>query len=191
MCRNFSQRTHPIHPIGPLTHIFVCFIVFGCIWDHFVTAWNSVQNELNWCNQCKSLCHEVVSEFFTTNALDPPHWTLNPCLGPFHSVWVHLGSFHYYMKLCAKLAELVQLLQKFVPQSRVRIFTMNALDPPHWTLNSCFRAFHSVWVHLESFRNCKLGAKRGELAHLMQKFVPRSHIVIFSQRTHSIHPIGP
>ena len=39
-----------------------------------------------------------------------------------HSVWVHLGSFHNCMKLGAKGGELVQLMQKFVPRSDVRIF---------------------------------------------------------------------
>ena len=38
---NLSQWTHPIQPIGPKTHVLLCFIVFGCIWDHSVTAWNS------------------------------------------------------------------------------------------------------------------------------------------------------
>ena len=61
---------------------------------------------------------------------------------------------------------------------------MNEHDPPHWTINSCFGAFYNVWVHLGSFRNYKLGAKRGELVQLMQKFVPRIHIVIFrNERT--------
>src|SRR6185369_15824546 len=32
-CRNFSQQTHPIHPIGPLPHVSGCFVLFGCIWD--------------------------------------------------------------------------------------------------------------------------------------------------------------
>ena len=32
---NFSQRTHPIHPIGPWTQVLVCFILFGCILDLF------------------------------------------------------------------------------------------------------------------------------------------------------------
>ena len=32
-CRNFSQRTHPIHPIGPLPHVSSRFVLFGCIWD--------------------------------------------------------------------------------------------------------------------------------------------------------------
>ena len=57
---------------------------------------------------------------------------------------------------------------------------MNAPNPPHWTLNSFFRKFHSVLVHLLWFRNCKkLGAKRYELVQLMQKFMPRSQVRIF------------
>ena len=48
-----------------------------------------------------------------------------------------------------------------------------------------FGVFHSVWVHLRLCRNCmKLGAKRGELVQLLQKFVPQSHVVIFrNERT--------
>ena len=34
--RNFSQRTHPIHPIGPLTDVLVRFVLVGRIWDHLV-----------------------------------------------------------------------------------------------------------------------------------------------------------
>jgi hypothetical protein len=55
--RNFSQRTCPIHPIGLLTHVLVCFVLFGCIWDYLVALQNSVQNGPNW---CKSSCHEVM-----------------------------------------------------------------------------------------------------------------------------------
>ena len=72
--RNFSQRTHPIHPIGAETEVLGCFILFVCIRGHLVALRNSVQNGPNW---CKSLCHEVMSEFFATNAPDPPHWNLN------------------------------------------------------------------------------------------------------------------
>ena len=126
------------------------------------------------------------------NAPNPSHWTLNSCFGAFHSVWVHLGSFFNCMKLGAKRNELVQLMQKFVPRSHFGFFATNAPNLPYWTLNSCFGAFHSVWVHLGSFRNCKkLGAKRGELVQLMQKFVPRSHFRIFrNERTHST-PLDP
>ena len=33
---NFSQRTHPIHPIGPKTHVLVSLLPFRCIWDRLV-----------------------------------------------------------------------------------------------------------------------------------------------------------
>ena len=49
------------------------------------------------------------------NAPDPHHWTLNHIL-------VHLRPFRYCMKYGAKRAVLVQLMQKFMPQSRVEIF---------------------------------------------------------------------
>ena len=71
---------------------------------------------------CKSSCHEVASEFFATNAPNPPHWTVNSCLCVSRSVWVHLAMFRYYTKLGAKRVELVQLKQKFVPFNRIGIF---------------------------------------------------------------------
>jgi len=40
----------------------------------------------------------------------------------FHSVLVPLGMFCYYSKLGAKWAKLAQVMQKFVPQSRVGSF---------------------------------------------------------------------
>ena len=53
---------------------------------------------------------------------DPTHRTLNLCFGWFHSVRVNLGLLCYGSKVGAKRAELVQLMQMFVPRSRVRIF---------------------------------------------------------------------
>ena len=66
-------------------------------------------------------------------------------------------------------------------------FSTNTQNPPHWTLNSCFGALYSVYVHLGWFHNCmKLGAKRGVLVLLIQKFVPWCHIGIFrNERTQS------
>ena len=46
-CRNFSQQTHPIHPIGPLPHVSGCFVLFGCIRGYLVALRNSVQNGPN------------------------------------------------------------------------------------------------------------------------------------------------
>ena len=86
--------------------------------------------------------------FFTTNAPDPHHWTLNSCFGAFLSIWVHLGPFRYCTKLDAKCAKLVQLMQKFMPRCRVRIFRnehsrSTPLDP-----KLMFWCVFFVWVHL-------------------------------------------
>ena len=72
--RNFSQRTHPIHPIRPYTDILGRFVLFVCIRSHLVALRGSVQNGPN---LCKSSCHEGASKFFSTNAPNPPHWTHN------------------------------------------------------------------------------------------------------------------
>src|SRR6185436_8031506 len=66
---------------------------------------------------------------------------------------------------------------------------MNAPDPSHWTLNSRFAAFRTIWVHSGPF-GCltKLSAKRAEL---VQKFVPRSCVRIFRNectRSTQLHP---
>ena len=99
-----------------------------------------------------------MSKFFATNATDPPHWNLNSCFGVYCTIWTHSGPFGCLTKLDAKRAEVVQ---KFVPWSRVGIFHNKPLDPPHWTLTSCIVAFRTIWVNLVPF-GCltKLGAKR-------------------------------
>ena len=73
------------------------------------------------------------------------------CYGVFHSAWVHMGSFRNCMKLVAKQTELVQLMQKFVPQSRVGIFRNDRtqsipLDPKlmFWCVSKCLGAYGIV-----------------------------------------------
>jgi len=39
----------------------------------------------------------------------------------------------------------------------------NAHNPHHWTLNSCFGVFLSVWVHLEPFRYCTKTRQTGAI----------------------------
>ena len=60
----------------------------------------------------------------------------------------------------------------------MEFFIMKAPDLPHGTLNSCFGAFCTIWMHLGPL-GClmKLWAKRAEL---VQKFVPRSQVGFFS-----------
>ena len=105
---------------------------------------------------------------------------------------MHLGSFSNYMELGAKQGELVQLMQKFVPRSHVRIFRNERTQSAPLDLNSCFGTLQTVGMHLGSFGNCmKLDANQGQLVQLMQKFVPRSHVGIFlNERTQST-PLDP
>ena len=114
------------------------------------------------------------------------HWTLNWHFGAFHIIWVHSEPFGCLTKLGAKQAELVQ---KFVPQSRVGIFwnertRTNPLDPKltFWCVSYSFGAFGTVWLPYET--RCKTGrtSLKGRATKSRQ---------IFSQRTHPIHPIGP
>jgi len=77
-------------------------------------------------------------ELFTTNTPDTHHGTQNSCFGAFRNVWVHLGSLRYCAQLVAKWAELVQLMQKFVPQSRVGSFPYERTQYTPWDPNLMF-----------------------------------------------------
>ena len=69
---------------------------------------------------------------------------------------------------------------------------MNAPNPNHWTLNSCFGVILSIWVHLGPFHYCtKLGAKRARLVQLMQKFMPRCLLGIFHKDSSRSTPLDP
>ena len=66
---------------------------------------------------------------------------------------------------------------------------MNAHDPSRWILNWHFGAFRTIWVHSGPFVcPTKLGAKRAEL---VRKFVPRSHVRIFSNKCTRSVPSDP
>src|SRR6185312_3766684 len=81
-------------------------------------------------------------------------------------------------------------MQKFVQRCLVRICATNAPDPHHWSLNSCFVLFLSVWGHLEPFRYyMKLAVKRAKLVQLMQKFVPRCVVRNFRNKRSRSTPL--
>src|SRR6185312_11421643 len=149
----------------------------------FVCLTKSVQNRPN---KCKSLCHEIASEFFATNAPDPPRWTLNSCFGAFRTIWVHSGPFGCLTKLGAKRDELVQ---KFVPRSPVRIFRNERTQPTpsvpklaFWCVSYYLGAFGTVWLPYET--RCKTERTCAKVRATKSR--PN-----FSQRTHPIYPIGP
>src|SRR6185503_17754191 len=130
--------------------------------------------------------------FFPTNPPYPRHLVLNSCFGAFHSVWVHLGLFRYCTKLGAKRAELVQLMQKFLPRSRIRIFRNECtrstqLGPKFmfWCVLLCLDAFGIVFLlHDARYKTSGTGATNAKVGST------KSHRN-FSQGTESIHPVGP
>ena len=144
---NERTRSTPLDPKLMVWRILYCLIAFGTVLLRYETRFKTGRTgAIN-----PSSCREVVSEFSATNAPDPPHWTLNSWFGAFPTVCVHLGPFRRLMKLGLKRSKLVQLIQKFMPRSRIGIFGTNAPDPLHWTLNSWFGAFCTVWVPLGPF----------------------------------------
>jgi len=124
--------------------------------------------------------------FFATNAFNPPHWNLNSCFGAFRTVLVHLRPFGCLVKLGAKRSE---LLQKFVPRSRVGVYhdertRSTPLDPK--------LMFWSVSYHLVAFGTVKLPYEyRGKTFRTSAKVRDTKSHRSLSQRTHPIHPIGP
>ena len=99
---------------------------------------------------------------------------------------MHLGPFGCLTKLGAKQAELVQ---KFVPRSRVGIFRNECTRSTPLDPKLKIMVHFILWVYLAPF-GCltKLGAK---CAELVQKFVPRSRVgILRNERTRST-PIGP
>ena len=95
------------------------------------------------------------------------------------------GPFGCLTKLGAKRAELVQM---FVPRSRVGIFRSERARSAPLDSKLMFWCFCTIWMHLGPF-GCltKLSAKRAEL---VQKFVPRSHVVIFRNKLTGLTPLG-
>ena len=96
-----------------------------------------------------------------------------------------MGPFGCLTEFGAKRAELVL---KFVPRSRVRIFRnernrSNPLDPKltFWCISYHLGAFRTVWLPYET--RCKTDRTSAKVRATKSR---RN----FSQRTHPIHPIG-
>ena len=110
--RNLSQRTHPIHPIGPYTDVLVCSYYlgpFGTVWLPYETRYKT--------GRTSAKVRARMSRWNFSQRTH--HWTLNWHFGACQTIWLHPRPFGCFTKLDAKRAELVQ---KFVPRSRVGIF---------------------------------------------------------------------
>ena len=132
------------------------------------------------------MCPEVASEFFCnehtrSTQLDPKQtfWCVR-------TIWVHSGMFGSLTKLGEKQAELVQ---KFVPRSRVGIFHNKHTQSTPCDPKLTFWCVRTIWGHSEPFGYLtKLSAKRAEL---VQKFVPRSRVKIFCNEGTRATPLDP
>jgi hypothetical protein len=124
--RNFSQRTHPIHSIGPKTYVSGCFRTF-----RYSTKVDAKLAEL------VPLTHQFVKEsrvriFHNERTRSTPLDAKTHILGrsrpfrcymkvdaklaklaPLTHVLGRFGRFRYCMKVDVKLAELVPLTHKF------------------------------------------------------------------------------
>ena len=127
------------------------------------------------------------------------------CFGAFHTIRVCLRPFGCLTKLSAKRAELVQ---KFVPRSRIGMFRnehtrSTPLDPKltFWCVSNYLGAFGTIWLPYETWwktsrtsaKVCATKSHRnfsqrmhtiqcklgGKRSDLVQKFVPRICIRIF------------
>ena len=81
----------------------------------------------------------------------------------------HLGAFGTVRLPYKTRGKTDRMCKSSCHEVASEFFAMNATDPPHWTLNSCFCGYCTSCMHSGLF-GCltKLGAK---LAEVVQKFV--------------------
>ena len=91
------------------------FVLFGCIRDRLVALRNSVQMG----RTCAKVRATSRIGIFCNERTRSTLLHQNVSFGAFRTTWVHSGPFGCLTKLGAERAELVQ---KFVPRSRVGIF---------------------------------------------------------------------
>jgi len=123
---------------------------------------------------------------------DPHQSTLNSYIGAFCTVWLHLRPFRYGTIVYGKRAEILQLMQKYVPRSRVGIFRNDRSQPTAIDLNLMFWC---VLYHLVAFGTVSLlhetRCKTGRTGAINAKVRATKSCLKFSQRAHPVHTIGP
>ena len=123
---------------------------------------------------------------------DPHQSTLNSYIGAFCTVWLHLRPFRYGTIVYGKRAEILQLMQKYVPRSRVGIFCNYSSQPTAIYPNLMF---WSISYHLGVFRTVSLlhetRCKTGRTGAINAKVRATKSCLKFSQRAHPVHTIGP
>ena len=126
--RNFSQRMHPIQPIGP-------YLMFQCV-SYYLGAFGIV------CcfTTLSSKRAKLVQKFMPRSRVgifrnERTRSTPLDAKLTFLCILYYLGAFRTIWLPYETRSKRAELVQKFVPRSHVGIFATNAPDPPHWTLN--------------------------------------------------------
>jgi len=172
----------PDPPHGTLNS---CFGAFRTIWIHLGPLGCLTKLRAKWAELVQKIVpRSRVGFFFATNPPNPPHWTLNSCFGAFCTILMHLRPFGCLAKLETKHSE---LLQKFVPQSRVGIFRNESTRSTPWDPKLMF---WSILYHLDAFVTVRLPYEtRWKTGRTSAKVRATKSNWNFSRRTHPIHPI--
>ena len=113
-----QQRSQPT-PIEP--NIMIWFVSYHLGAFGTVLLLHEARCTTGWTGAINAKVRAIKSDLkiFATSAPGTHHWTLNSCFYVFHTDWVQLRSFRCSTKLGLEWANLLQLMQKFVPRSRV------------------------------------------------------------------------
>ena len=144
--RNFSQRTHPIHPIGLQTHVFVCFALFGCIWNCLVAYKTRCKTGRSGAKvRAMKSCRNFSQQTTRSTPLDPNLM--------FRCVSYYLGAFGTVCCGTTLSSKRAKLVQKFVPRSHVGIFHNELSRSTPWDSKLMFwcvlyylDVFGTVWL---------------------------------------------
>ena len=177
--RNESTRSTPLDPKLTFWCVSYYFGSFGTVWLSYETRCKTGRTsaKVRATKSRRNFLHERTQ----STPLDPKltFWCVSYYLSAF-------GTFGCLTKLGAKRAELVQ---KFVPRSRVGIFgnectRSTPLDPKlvFWCVSHYLGAFGTVWLPYET--RCKTGRSSAKVCATISRR-------IYSQRTHPIHTIAP
>ena len=177
--RNERTRSYPLDPKPMIWCVSYYLGAFRTVWLPYETRCKMGRTSAK-VRATKSL-RNFRNERIRSTPSDPKltFWCVSYYLGTF-------GTVSCLTKLGAKLAELVQ---KFVPRSRVRIFRnertrSTPLDPKlmFCCVSYYLGAFGTVWLPYET--RCKTGRTSAKVCATKSR-------QNFAQRTHPIQQIGP
>jgi hypothetical protein len=161
---------HPIHPIGPRTHVVGRF-------EHFLTAQTLVQGRTG----------AVIAQVRAMNSSRNFSQLTHPIhlIRPQTHVSARFGTFRYCTNFGAKWTELEHLMHKFVQRSCAGILRNER------TRATPLDAKLMFWSVSEHFVTAKLRCKTGPTSAINGQVSATKSLRNFSQQTHPTHHIGP